>query len=238
MRRSVRRATSASLFFIATMVPAATAGTIVGKASLVGMIPPPRRIHMSADPECDRLNPDGVASQTLIVAPDSGVAGVVVSVKEGLDEDTRYDAPAASVALEQKGCMFTPHVLGLQVGQVLEIRNSDATMHNVHAAPAVGGAFNTAMPTLNQVIKKRFDARQIAVRIKCDVHPWMSAYVAVVEHPFFAISTGDGSYAIKDLPPGTYTVEAWHETLGSQTSLPVKVGGEQPATVNFSFAGK
>ena len=239
MHRPVDRAISATLFAISlAIVPAATAGTIVGRATYAGAPPQPRHIRMTADPECDRMNPDGIASQTLVVTSNGAVAGVVVSIKEGLDKDAKYPAPSVSVTLDQKGCMFIPHVLGVQVGQVLEIKNSDATMHSVHAAPVVGSAFNTAMPMLNQVIKKKFDAREVAVRVKCDVHPWTSAYVAVVEHPFFAISGIDGSYAIENLPAGTYTIEAWQETLGDQVSLPVKVSDSGTTPVNFSFAGK
>lgn len=238
MRRSVARATSSTLFAILTMVPAATAGTIVGRARYLGAAPPARRIQMTADSECDRLNPGGVMSQSLVVVSDGAIAGVVVSVKDGLDEDLKYSAPATPAVLDQHGCMFIPHVLGLQVGQVLEIKNSDATMHSVHAAPAGGNAFNAAMPMLNQIIKKKFDRREVAVRVKCDRHPWMSAYVAVLEHPFFAVSRNDGSYAIENIPAGTYTVDAWHETLGVQTSASVKVSDDRPTTLDFSFAGK
>ncbi|MBI5505117.1 MAG: carboxypeptidase regulatory-like domain-containing protein [Deltaproteobacteria bacterium] len=226
------------MFAILTMVPAAEAGTIVGRATYRGTPPQPRRIHMTADPECDRLNPDGVSGQTVVVAPDGSLAGVVLSIKEGLDADLKYLVPATAAVLDQHRCMFSPHVLGIRVGQVLEIKNSDATMHSVHAAPASGNAFNVAMPMLDQVIKKKFDSREVAVRVKCDVHPWMSAYVAVVEHPFFAVSGSDGSYAIENVPPGTYTLEAWHEALGVQTSTSVKVGGDQPTELDFSFGGK
>jgi len=219
------------------MAPAATAGTIVGRVSYLGAPPPPRRIQMTADPECDRMNPTGIASQTLVIGSDGSLAGVVVSIKSGLDEDVKYAVPASPVFLDQKGCMFVPHVLGIQVGQVLEIKNSDTTMHSVHAAPATGDVFNTPMPMINQVIKKKFNARDIAVRIKCDVHPWMSAYVAVVEHPFFAVSSNDGSYAIENIPAGTYTVEAWHETLGIRTSASVKIGDDRLAKLDFSFVG-
>lgn len=236
MRSTIVAATSAILLTTSAGIVPAEAGTIIGRVMYSGSTPQPRRIHMTADPECDRMNPDGVASQTLLVAPDGAVAGAVVSVKQGLRKGETYAVPATPAMLDEKGCMFVPHVLAVQAGQILEITNKDPTMHSVHAAPAFGSEFNIAMPALHQVVRKRFDAREV-VRIKCDVHPWMSAYVAVFEHPFFAISLDDGRYAIGNVPNGTYTVEAWHETLGVLTTASVKVGGDPPATADFTFAG-
>jgi len=234
MRRTIAAATLAMLF--AAPAIDVHAGTIAGRVAYTGAPLPPRHIQMTADPVCDRMHPSGIASQTLRVAADGAVEGVVVSVTQGLPKKQTYAAPASPVTLDERGCMLVPHVLGIQTGQILEITNRDATMHSVHAAPAVGNGFDIEMPLLDQVVRKKFDASEV-VHIKCDVHPWMSAYVAVFDHPFFAVTGEDGRYAIGNLPAGTYTMQAWHETLGLLTAVPVKISDDHTATADFSFAG-
>lgn len=210
----------------------AWAGSVKGKISFAGDPPQRRQIQMSADPKCEAANPGGRLGDVYLVK-DGAIQNVFVYVKDGLAGKT-FPAPAESVELDQKGCMYTPHVLGVMVGQELLIKNGDDTLHNVHALPEKSKQFNNAMPMKDMTIKKKFTAPEIMVRFKCDVHPWMSAFVGVLDHPFFAVSAADGTFEIKNLPAGTYTIEAWHEAAGVQTQQ-VTVAEDGAATADFSF---
>jgi plastocyanin len=142
--------------------------------------------------------------------------------------------PSTAVVLDQKGCRYVPHVLGVQVGQPVEVLNSDPTLHNVHAVPMSNSEFNTGQPLQGMKRAHTFTAREVMVPFKCDVHPWMHAYIGVLDHPFFAVSGADGSFQLTGLPPGTYTIEAWHETLGARTQT-VTIGAKETGNVAFSF---
>lgn len=207
------------------------AASVTGKVVFKGTVPPPQKIDMSTDPACG----GSVKTEEPLAAADGSVQNVFVYVKQGL-EGKNFEAPKDSVVLDQKGCHYQPHVLGLQTGQTLEIVNSDSTLHNVHGLPANSKQFNLGMPIKGMKLKRKFDKPEIMVRFKCDVHPWMSAYVGVVPHPFFAVTDDKGSFEIKNLPPGTYTIEAWHEKFGTQTQQ-VTVDETGAKTVDFSFAG-
>jgi len=224
---------AASLFAAAGI---ATAGSIKGKVTFTGDAPQRRTIQMSADPKCEEANPDGRTGDLFIVNDGGAFQNVFVYVKEG-QGDTKAEPPAEPAIIDQQGCMYEPHVLGVVVGQTVEIRNSDATLHNVHALPENSKQFNNAMPMKGMTIKKRFTSPEVMVRLKCDVHPWMSAYVGVLDHPHFAVTGADGSFEIENLPAGTYTVEAWHEKAGTQTQK-VTVSDDAPAAADFSFAPK
>ena len=137
--------------------------------------------------------------------------------------------------LNQQGCTYAPHVSGIMTGQTLIIRNSDPTLHNVHALPKNNEEFNQGQPFQDMELEKEFGTAEVMVRFKCDVHPWMSAYMGVVDHPFFATSGADGSFAIEGLPAGDYVLEAWHETLGAQTQS-VTVAADGAVDVSFDFA--
>ncbi len=208
------------------------AGSVSGKITYANG-DPDTEIKMSADPVCEGLHAEPVYTQT-VEAAGGNLANVFVYVKEGLPAGQSFPTPADPALLDQKGCRYTPHVSGVMVNQKVIIRNSDPTLHNVHALPKVNSEFNQAQPFEGMEIEKKFDKPEVMVTFKCDVHPWMSSYMAVLTHPYFAVSGADGSFTIPQLPPGSYVLEAWHETLGSQTQS-VTVGESQAVEVSFSF---
>jgi plastocyanin len=153
-------------------------------------------------------------------------------VKEGVNGS--YPAPTEPVVLNQKGCHYTPHVFGIMVGQPLQIVNSDPTLHNIHALPKANSEFNTGQPIQGMKFDHTFTAKEVMVPFKCDVHGWMNAHAAVLDHPFFAVSSKDGKFEIKGLPAGKYTIEAWHEKLGAQT-MDVEVAAKESKAADFTF---
>lgn len=192
-------------------------------------------IAFSADPICASMHSTPVDTNEIAVK-DGKLANVFVYVKSGLEGQT-FTAPAEKKELDQQGCQYTPRVMGMQVGQTLSVKNTDATLHNVHALATVNQEFNQAQPQTTPPIDKVMDKQEVMMHVKCDVHPWMTAWVGVLPHPFYAVSGDDGGFSIKDLPPGKYTIEAWHEKLGTQTQE-VTVGPNQTATVAFDFKPK
>jgi hypothetical protein len=204
-------------------------GVITGTMTFAGTPPRPRRIPMDADPLCK----GDATSESLLVAAGGGVRDVFVYVKDGLGQ-RRYAVPADAVRLDQKGCRYVPHVFGVQAGQTFHVSNSDPAMHNVHAMPTSNTEFNLGQPAGVPPVPRRFDKPEIMVPIRCDVHSWMISYAGVTEHPFFAVTKDDGSFEIKGLPAGTYTIGAWHEQLGEQTQS-VTVDGATPAKLSIVF---
>jgi plastocyanin len=210
----------------------ATTGSVTGKITFAGTAPAPQPIRMTADPNCAQAGTPAT-TETLLVDSGGGLQNVFVYVKDGLGNRT-FAVPAAPVTLEQKGCHYLPHVFGIQVGQPLEIVNDDPTLHNVHATPKQNGEFNTGQPLKGMKSVHTFSTKEVMVPFKCDVHGWMNAYVGVLDHPFFAVTGADGSFALKGLPPGTYTIEAWHEKLGTQTQM-VTVAEKETKDVAMTF---
>ena len=208
--------------------------TLTGSVSVTGNVPAPAKIKMAADPACAQAHPDAVMSRE-IVANGGKLQYVLVYVKEGAAGT--FPPPAESVVLNQTGCMYEPHVFGIQVGQKLEIVNNDSTLHNVNCQPKTNKKFNIAQPTKGMKSAKTFDQPEAPISFKCNVHPWMAAYGGAFNHPFFAVSGADGSFSIKGLPAGTYTLEAWHEKLGVQTQK-VTVGDGESKEISFSFEAK
>jgi len=206
--------------------------TITGKIVFEGAIPAPEKFKMTADAFCAKAHPGEVARQNVEIGPDRGLQDVFVYVKSGLAGS--YPPPATAAVIDQKGCTYHPHVFGVVAGQNIDILNSDPTLHNIHSLPEKNEAFNLGMPVQGMKYTKKFDKPEVMVRIKCDVHGWMSAYCGVVAHPFFAVTAADGTYTIKNLPAGTYTIEAWHEKFGTQTQQ-VTVGATDSKTVPFTF---
>jgi plastocyanin len=212
-------------------VDPATAGSVSGTITLTGTPPAPTPINMASDPYCES---QGKATLNEYQTGGGGALGnVFIYVKDGLGQ-LQFPVPSAAVVLDQKGCTYAPHVLGVQVGQTLEIRNSDSTLHNMHAVPENNREFNKALNLQGLNHTHTFSTAEVMIPFKCDVHRWMRAYVGVLDHPFFAVSGVDGGFTLKGLPPGTYTIEAWHEKLGRQTQS-VTIGASEARTISFTF---
>ena len=212
-------------------VDPATAGAVTGTVKLEGPVPPPQPITMDSDSYCEKQPRN--STETVLVGEGSGLQNVFVYVKDGLGNRV-FPVPSTLVVLDQKGCRYVPHVLGIQVGQTLEIASSDNTLHNVHAIPQQNREFNQSHPLAGIKHTHVFSAQEVMIPFKCDVHKWMNAYLGVVDHPFYAVTGGNGSFELKGVPPGTYTIEAWHEKLGTQTQM-VTIGEKQTGNVSFTF---
>ena len=215
-------------------VDAATAGNVKGMAVIDGAAPKNETIKMNADPVCVKANGTPQSQETYMVAADGkGLGNVFVYVKDGLDKYT-FDTPTESAKIDQKDCRYHPHVFGMRVGQPLEILNSDPTLHNIHALPKGNAEFNNGQPIQGMKMSHTFDKPEVMVPFKCDVHGWMNAYVAVLNHPYFMVTDKDGKFDLPNLPPGTYTLEAWHEKLGTQVAT-VTIGAKESKDVTFTF---
>jgi len=217
-------------------VAAGATVTLTGMIHLEGQPPPPVPIQMNADAACSAAHPESTPfAQEVVVSPEGMLANAFVFVRNGLEGKT-FPTPTEPVVLDQKGCMYVPHVVGMMANQPLKLVNSDATLHNVHAHPKVEGnkEFNLGMPRQGMESTRTFAKPEIMVPIKCDVHPWMISYVGVVEHPFFAVSDAAGRFTIPNLPPGTYTIETWHEKFGAQTQT-LTVGETPTADLHFTY---
>ena len=208
------------------------AATVTGRVTIEGTVPPNPPIKMGADPYCAQQNPNGAAFENFVVN-NGGLENVFVYVKDTFG-DYHFDVPSEPVKLDQKGCHYTPHVLGVQVGQKLAVSNSDDTMHNIHAAGSANGEWTKSEAIKGITEDKIFTTREVMVPFKCDVHNWMHAYVGVLEHPYFAVTRDGGKFELKNLPAGTYTVEAWHEKLGTLTQS-VTLGEKDTKEIAFTF---
>ena len=195
-------------------VDAATAGNVAGKITFTGTAPKPAVVRMDSDPNC--VQPGVTATdESVVVGSDGSLQNVFVYVKDGLG-NLKFPVPTAPLVLDQKGCQYRPHVFGVQAGQPIEILNSDATLHNIHAWPQANQEFNMGQALQGMKDTHTFTTQEIMVPFRCDVHRWMNSFVGVVAHPFFAVTGADGSFQLKGLPPGTYTIEAWHEKFGTK----------------------
>jgi plastocyanin len=230
---SAPAATTAKPAAGASKIDPSTAGDIKGTVTLTGTAPKNEPIRMNADPICIKQTNGPQSQETYVVSGDGKLANVFVYVKDGLGNYV-YDPPSAGVKLDQHGCRYTPHVFGVRVGQTIEIINSDPTLHNIHAMPKANPEFNNGQPIQGMKMNHTFKAKEVMVPFKCDVHGWMNAYVGVLDHPFFAVSKEDGSFEIKGLPPGDYTIEAWHEKLGATTQK-VTIAAKDSKDVSFTF---
>ncbi len=228
----------------AATVNPATAGTITGTVKLVGTAPRMPLIKMGADPACEKNNTGPVHSEEVVVGKDNALANVVVYIKSGLGNYS-YPAPSEPVTLDQKGCMYHPHVITLMAGQQFQVINSDSLTHNIHVMSADNRAWNESQPQSAAPITKTFPRPEMAIPVKCNIHPWMKAYIFVFANPYYSTTGDDGAFTIKNVPPGTYTVEAWAEAAEAQPPLlsgtaeqQVTVAPSATKSVNFTFQAK
>jgi plastocyanin len=235
----VQQTTSSAAAGTSAAAPAAApvsadAATLTGNVKLEAAAPKMPAIQMSADPYCQSQHSTPAMDEEVVAGPAGELANVFVYIK---DIKGNFPAPSTPVLLDQRGCQYHPHVNAVMVGQPLEIKNSDSTLHNVHALPNVNGQFNEGQPVQGMTSTKKFDKAEITpFKVKCDVHGWMKSYMAVMPHPFYAVSQNNGQFSIANLPPGSYTVVAWHEKYGSQEQQ-VTVGAKESKAISFSFKG-
>lgn len=213
----------------------ALAGDITGKVTLKGT--PPAEKTIKFDQTCGAMHQGPVTTRHYVVGADNGLGNVFVYISKGAEG--KGTAPTTPVMLDQKDCMYQPYIVGAMVNQPIQIKNSDPLLHNVHALPKVDGnnEFNFAQPIQNQTDERKFAKPEVLIKLKCEVHDWMFAYVGVCDNPYFAVTDKDGKFTIKDVPPGNYTVTAYHlKTHGAASkgvTQDVKVEGG-PATANFT----
>lgn len=217
----------------AATVNPATAGTITGVVKLDGAAPKMAIIKMGADPNCEKAHKTPVHSEEVVTGPGNTLENVVVYIKSGLGNYT-YPTPSEPAKLDQTGCMYVPHVLCMMTGQQLQVVNSDQVTHNIHPLPKDNQEWNESQPPGAAPIVKVFARPEDAIPVKCNVHPWMKSYIFNFANPYFAATGSDGTFTLKNVPPGTYTIEAWQERYGTMDQQ-VTVAPSQSQTVNFTF---
>ena len=228
MRRTIFTALVCSLAVCTT----AFAGSVSGKITYDGSVPKLRPYDMAADPDCAKKHSGGKAdNQMLVLGDGNALANIFVQIKN--PPAGNHSAPSDPVVIDQDGCIYVPRVVGVMAGQPLKFKNSDGILHNVHGLPEVNREFNIGMPPSLTEKDVSLNKPEPVFKVKCDVHPWMNSYVAVMSHPYFAVTGTDGSFKIDNVPDGTYEIEAWHEKLPAQKGTATVSGGN--ATVDFSF---
>jgi hypothetical protein len=217
----------------AAQAPASSSSAVVkGVARFEGAPPKPAHIDMSADPQCAKMHPTGAAAQEIVTDGKGGLENVIVFVSAGLEGRT-FDPPQEPVQMVQKGCMYQPHVLAMRANQKLDVVNADPTTHNIHPNPSNNREWNKSQPP-GGPLEETFAREEIAIPVKCNVHPWMRSYIAIFKHPYYAVSGEDGSFELKNLAAGSYTIEAWHEKLGTIFQK-ITIGESETKTVEFVF---
>jgi plastocyanin len=214
---------------------AIAASSVTGTVTLDGKAPTLRPLAMEADPVCAKKHSAPVPNEMLVLGTGNTMGNVMVWVSKGLPAGKTWPAPTAPAVLDQNGCQYKPHVMGLMVGQAYKILNSDGILHNIHTLPKINKGFNKPMPATMKETTTTFEKAEPVFNIKCDVHPWMQAYVGVFTNPFFSVTTANGKFTISGLDPGTYEITAWHERLGTQTAS-VTVAASGTKTQDFKFA--
>jgi len=210
----------------------ADAAIVKGVVRFTGSVPAAKNISMSADPSCAKQHSGPVLAQEVITDSRGGLQNVIVFVAEGLGDRT-FDPPAEPVVIQQKGCQYQPHVLVVRANQRVEVVNDDPMAHNIHPTPTNNREWNKAqLPGAK--LEEAFAREEVAIPVKCNIHPWMRGYIAVFKHPYFIITREDGSFQLPNLPPGTYTIKAWHEKLGTATQT-VTIGTNETKELSFVF---
>jgi plastocyanin len=239
MRGARNRLSLAAGLLVAALWPGvAGAATVTGAVTFNGKAPALKPLAMDAEPVCHKVHGGKpVANEMLVLGSGNTMGNIMVWVSKGLPAGKTYPAPKTAVTLDQKGCQYLPHVMGIMVGQSYRILNSDGILHNIHTLPKINPSFNRGQPATVKEMTTNFPKPENMFQVKCDVHPWMSAYIGVFTHPFFSVTSADGKFSINGLDAGTYEITAWHERLGTQTAS-VTVGATETKSQNFTFAVK
>lgn len=206
-----------------------------GLVKLEGTVPQPNHFDMGGDPQCAKLHPTGATAEDILTDGNGGLQNVIVFVSAGLGDRT-FDSPKDAAIIEQNGCMYQPHVVALEVNQKLQVVNSDTTTHTVHILPVNNPPWDKPQPP-GPPIEVTFSREEVAIPVKCDLHPWMRGYIAVFKHPYFAVTGSNGSFELKNLPQGTYTIQTWHEKLGTATQE-ITIGASETKTLQFVLKPK
>ena len=211
--------------------------TITGDIKFTGKAPANPPIDMSEESKCKAEYASTPHEQVVVVNPNGTLADVFVYVKAGLPAGASYPSPTTPVVIDQKGCMYHPRVFGIMVGQPLAIENSDSLLHNIKAMGKQNRPFNISQPAAGMTTNRAFTTPEVMLPFECNVHGWMHAYAGVLPHPFFSTTGADGKFTIKNLPTGTYTLEAWHDAFGAMTATVTVQEGETKA-VGFTYRAK
>jgi plastocyanin len=208
-------------------------GTVSGKVTYTGTPAKQKPIDMSKEPSCAKQHATPVTTETVVAGAGNTLENVVVYISAGADDAS---APAQAITFTQKGCQYIPHVIALHTGQELDVVNSDQTSHNIHPLAKVNREWNKSQPPGAPPIKDKFDTPEF-ISVKCNIHPWMHGWFAVLKTNHYSISGDTGGFSLPNLPPGKYTITAWHEDYGTKTQ-DVTITGNETKTVDFSFTAK
>jgi plastocyanin len=215
---------------------AVAASTVTGTVTFDGKAPALKPLSVEAEPVCHKKHGGKPApNEALVLGAGNTMANILVFVSKGLPAGKTFPVPKTPVTLDQDGCVYKPHVMGIMVGQTYRILNNDGILHNIHTLPKVNPAFNRGQPATVKEMTTTFGKPENVFQVKCDVHPWMSAYIGVFTHPFFAVTGPDGKFSLPNLDAGTYEITAWHERLGTQ-SASITVAANESKAQNFKFA--
>lgn len=209
---------------------------VTGTVKFDGIAPQPVRINMAQEPSCAKMHGGMAVSQDVVIGPGGSLANVIVYVSAGLNS-VGVDPANKPAVIEQKGCMYTPHVVALQAGQDLKVVNSDSTSHNIHPMPVNNREWNKSQPPGTPPIEATFAREEIAIPVKCNIHPWMKSYIAVFKNSYFSVTDKNGNFELNNLPPGTYTISAWHEKFGT-ISETIIVGPNGAKPIELAYKAK
>jgi plastocyanin len=213
-----------------------SASDVTGTVKFDGIAPKPSPINMAQEPTCAKMHDGKAMSQDVVTGPGGSLANVIVYISAGLNSSS-VAPPTTPAVIEQKGCMYLPHVVAMQAGQDLEVINSDSTSHNIHPMPVNNREWNKSQPPGAPPLEATFAREEIAIPVKCNIHPWMKSYIAVFMNPYYSVTDKDGNFELKNLPPGTYTITAWHEKFGT-ISQTITVGPNGAKAIALTYKAR